>query len=243
MLPSPASIARRLSALRKVRSGAGYLELLDRIHAHVRPRTYVEIGVRHGGSLARALPDTLSVGIDPALDAADTGDQRRKLFALTSDDFFARHDMREVLEGLDVDLAFVDGMHLFEFALRDFANLERLARPDSVILVHDCLPIDAVTSAREQTTDVWTGDVWKLVPCLLETRPDLHIVTSDVRLSGMVFITRLDPGSSVLDARREELERRWIDVGYDWLDGDARTRLRVSRDAWERTHDVIRSLA
>src|SRR5580765_2941741 len=49
------------------RSGAfhNYLALLGLIHSHLCPRTYVEIGVGSGRSLARAGPTTLCVGIDP----------------------------------------------------------------------------------------------------------------------------------------------------------------------------------
>jgi hypothetical protein len=37
--------------------------------------------------------------------------------------------VRALLGGLPVELGFIDGMHLFEFALRDFMNLERLCTP------------------------------------------------------------------------------------------------------------------
>src|SRR4051812_10911447 len=46
--------------------GDVYLDTLSRIHRHMKPRTYVEIGVSQGASLARAMPDvTACVGIDP----------------------------------------------------------------------------------------------------------------------------------------------------------------------------------
>jgi hypothetical protein len=38
-------------------------------------------------------------------------------------------------------------MHLFEYALGDFMNVEQRCGPVSMILVHDCVPIEAVTSA------------------------------------------------------------------------------------------------
>src|SRR5256885_12302956 len=47
---------------------------------------------------------------------------------------FAEHDLSKELGGRPVDLAFIDGMHLFEFALRDFVNLERYCAPGSTIL-------------------------------------------------------------------------------------------------------------
>ena len=42
--------------------------------------------------------------------------------------------------------AFIDGMHLFEFALRDFMNIERHANWWSVIVFDDMLP--RATSTR-----------------------------------------------------------------------------------------------
>ena len=81
-----------------------------------------------------------SVGIDPAfvidkeIDCALRAvphDQRRIL-----------HPARPV--GTDrraaVRLAFIDGMHLFEFALRDFINTERHCSPKAVIVFDDILP-------------------------------------------------------------------------------------------------------
>ena len=50
---------------------------------------------------------------------ADTNDGINPLFPQTSDEFFARNDVGAELGGLPVDLAFIDGMHHFEFALRD----------------------------------------------------------------------------------------------------------------------------
>ena len=87
------------------------------------------------------------------------------MFELASDEFFAEHDLKSIL-GESVHLAFIDGMHLFEFALRDFINLERACSRDAVILINDCNPPDSVAAARERTTSFWTGDVWKLVLAL-----------------------------------------------------------------------------
>src|SRR5215467_1793101 len=45
--------------------GPQYLEVMAMIHAHLRPRTYVEIGVNTGLSIALARPETRAIGIDP----------------------------------------------------------------------------------------------------------------------------------------------------------------------------------
>jgi hypothetical protein len=199
-----------------------YYSLLGKIHGHLAPRTYVEVGVRHGESMTLALPGTRSIGIDPAADVRFPLGPHARLFAMTSDEFFAGDHLRQALGGLPVDLAFIDGMHLFEYALRDFANLERACAPGSVILVHDCLPIDAVTSARDRTTDVWSGDVWKLVVCLRRYRPDLSVTTIDVGPTGLGVITGLDPASGVLLANLEALYDEFVPLGYDDLLADGK---------------------
>ena len=79
------------------------------------------------------------------------------------------------LGGKTVDLAFIDGMHQFEFALRDFINVEKLCSPDSVILIHDVYPIDATSAARERISWFWSGDIWRLILMLKKYRPDLTV--------------------------------------------------------------------
>ncbi|HYF45051.1 MAG TPA: class I SAM-dependent methyltransferase, partial [Acidimicrobiales bacterium] len=177
-----------------------YYDLLDRVHRHLRPRTYVEIGVQRGLSLRSVGQGTTAIGIDPEAPAEppEEASATIRLFAETSDDFFAQHDLRAELDGRDLDLGFIDGLHLFEYALRDFVNLERHCHAGSVILVHDCIPLDEECASRERKTVAWTGDVWKLIACLRAERPDLDVATADVPPTGMAVITGLDPSSTAL---------------------------------------------
>ena len=119
-----------------------YTLLIDRIHLHVVPRTYVEIGVATGRTLALVLPGTDAIGIDPDPRIKYPLSRKSRVFELTSDDFFAQKDLSSLLGHRPVDLAFIDGMHHFEFALRDFMNIERYASRSTAVLAHDCLPID-----------------------------------------------------------------------------------------------------
>ena len=48
------------------------------------------------------------------------------------------------------ELVFIDGLHLFEQVLRDLINVERHSTTDTVVLLHDCLPLDEVTSGRRR---------------------------------------------------------------------------------------------
>jgi hypothetical protein len=164
--------------------GPYYLEVLEQLHAAFEPRTYLEVGVFAGDTLQ--LASCPSIGIDPADNlkpgalAPDAPVQR---FHMTSDAFFAREDPRKLL-GRRVDLAFLDGMHHFDFLLRDFINAERSCLPGSMIVMHDCLPGDAwMTRPWERWSETaptrfpgnWTGDVWKIVPVLRALRPDLRV--------------------------------------------------------------------
>jgi len=190
-----------------------YYGLLRRIHELRQPDLYVEIGVHEGHSLAFVQPGTRIVGVDPAPKVAEPPPDMT-IVAETSDDFFANP---AALRGEAIDLAFADGLHLWEQTLRDVANLERHSAPASVILIHDCNPIDEVTAARERTTAIWSGDVWKTVVALRRFRPDLSVVTADVEPTGLAIVTQLDPTNRVLFDQFDEIvndidQLRWADI-------------------------------
>ena len=194
--------------------GIGYLKLLRRLHGLRRPRRYLEIGTAAGKTLA--LVRCASVAIDPRFRLAydvRSGKPACHLFEMTSDAFFAAHNPTALLGG-PVDLALIDGMHHFEFALRDFMNLERHCRPDSLIVLHDCLPVDAHMARRDPRDrsraaqahypNAWAGDTWKALWILQRYRPDLRIVAFDAPPSGLVVATGLDPASTLLKQCYEE---------------------------------------
>jgi hypothetical protein len=208
------SVLLRWSVVRS-RTQFEYLTLLDRVQQTLRPRTYVEIGVRFGTSLQFALPGTTCVGIDPAAELRYPVPRHAEVFNMKSDDFFATHDLREVLGGRPVDVAFIDGMHWFEYALRDFANVEAACSRGSVVFIHDCYPIDAESAARERSTKLWSGDVWKTILALRELRPDLDVITLDAKPTGRAMVTRLDPESTVLLDTIDATIDRYMDVPFD----------------------------
>lgn len=170
-----------------------YLEVLERIHDELRPETYLEIGVRHGRSLV--LARGAAIGIDPEPEIEVDLPPSTGLFRCTSDTFFD-----EQVEALPVpvDLAFIDGMHLFEFALRDLMHVERLAGPESLIVIDDILPNHRLQASRERRTRVWTGDVWKVQACLRAYRPDLTLLELDTAPTGLLLIAGLDPDERTL---------------------------------------------
>jgi predicted O-methyltransferase YrrM len=183
---------RHFAQARRALPGPHYTTVLEWIHRSLRPETYVEIGVQNGDSLRIAGPDTLCVGIDPEPTITAPLSANTRLFPLTSDGFFATHDLAGVLGCDHFALAFIDGLHAFEQALLDFINLEQFSSPGSVVLLHDCIPLDRVTSDRTRTTDFYSGDVWKLALCLSEQRRDLRIVTIPTGPTGLCVVDGLN---------------------------------------------------
>jgi tetratricopeptide (TPR) repeat protein len=219
--------------------GENYFALLARIHAHLAPRTYVEIGVSRGDSIELADASTKVIGIDPDPQLAKPLGPNHRVFQETSDAFFASHDLRALLDGLPVDLAFIDGMHHFEFALRDFVNLEPYCSRDSTILVHDCYPLDAATAARERATNFWSGDIWRLVLALKKYRSDLSIHTVAAAPTGLAVIRSLDPGSRILAADLERICDEFLAVEFEAIAGSKAERLNLFQNDWERVKQLL----
>ena len=195
--------------------GETYHYLLRRFHDWLRPKSYFEIGVSTGASIVLAKPPTVAVGIDPEPRLLNAPKTICKIFPLASDDYFAARDPRRDIEAETVDLAFIDGLHLFEQALHDFINIERISSPTTLVLIHDCFAIDALTAERERKTEFWTGDVWKIIPCLREFRPDLHVFTIATPPSGLGVVSRLDSRSTVLIDRFDEIVSRYVPLEVD----------------------------
>jgi hypothetical protein len=217
-----------------------YYDAMDLIQQHLVPRTYVEIGVSTGRTFQLALPGTRCVGIDPAPRLARPVTRGQQIFTLSSDEFFATHDLRAVLGGDPLDLAFIDGMHHFEFALRDFINLERAAHPESTILIHDCLPENEEGAARDRTTVLWSGDVWRLIVLLRRWRPDLEVSVADWPPTGLGVVRHLDPGSTVLADHYHELVEHYLSVPYSALDdGTMDDQLNRVPGTWDVLRDLL----
>lgn len=200
-------------------SGTLYLDFLAALARKRGTRNYLEIGVHFGHALTRIACDT-AVGVDPdyMLQEDVTKEKRRTLLhRSTSDRFFAETDVRALVGG-GIDLAFLDGLHLFEFLLRDFYNTEAVSDPNGLIVLHDCMPLNLEMTVRDPATPrtdplkaMWTGDVWKIVPILKRYRPDLDVMLVDAPPTGLVIVTGLDPSSRTLktnyDAIVEEFSR------------------------------------
>ena len=149
-----------------------------------------------------------------SLGAADLLPACARVFHETSDAFFARQTRAQALGAHHVDLAFIDGMHWFEYALRDFIHVEAWSQPNGVVVLHDCLPLFPLTASRERRTKFWVGDVWKVVSILREYRPELRLKIVATAPSGLCIVRGLNPGSRVLPERLQEIVERYRDLPY-----------------------------
>lgn len=213
--------------------GRSYDAVLADIHGHLRPRTYIEIGVATGKSLRLARPETVVLGVDPDPAIEKPLPANARLYRETSDRFFCGRDVRAELGGLPVDLAFIDGLHQFDYALRDFMNLERLSSPAGTILVHDCVPLDRVSAQRERASGAWSGDVWRLIVLLKNARPDLRIHTIATPPTGLAVIRGLDPSSRLLSGRSDRLIEEYLRLDYAYLGADRAEKLNIVPNDWE----------
>jgi hypothetical protein len=212
---------------------------MARILEAVKPRTYVEIGVEHGTSLRLVQAPTLAIGIDPEPKLAGPLAANQKVFAETSDAFFAKRDPRAELGGLPIDLAFIDGMHQFEYALRDFYNLERYCTRDSTILIDDCYPLNRETAERDRRREFWSGDIWRLVLLLKKYRPQLAIHIVATPPCGLTIVRGLDPDSRFLREHHDRLCQEFLALDYAFLEDDMAGKLNLFPNDWGKVRALL----
>lgn len=204
--------------LRKA-SGQKYQRFLSQLHAATLFDWYLEIGCRTGTTFAPVRSKTIAVDPFFRVETNVIGPKPQlHIFQTTSDDFFASRFLAR--NEIRLSFAFLDGMHLVEYLLRDFMNAEAASTAHSVIAMHDCVPFDDAMTVRDHTTRImraWTGDVWKLIPILQEYRPDLRIEVLDCHPTGLVLVSNLNPESRVLPNAYDDILARYDGVTLaDW---------------------------
>jgi hypothetical protein len=205
-------------------AGEHYIDFMSKLSFRRNTQRYLEIGVSRGHLLAKIFAET-AVAVDPLFDINVNilaHKKRMFMYQLSSDAFFKDVDAISSLGG-SPDIAFLDGMHLFEFLLRDFYNTEAICDPSSVIIIHDCLPLNEAMIHRDLETAVklgqnspfpgyWTGDVWKLIPILRHYRPDLRLTFVNCPPTGLVCVSGLDNKSRVLHDQYYEIVDKFRNI-------------------------------
>lgn len=194
-----------------------YLEWLKRYHETEKPELYFEVGTESGASLAFARSEAIAVDPEFRISSGVLGKQSAlHLFQQTSDNFFDLGFLERYEK--KINFAFLDGMHLVEFLLRDFINTEKHMDPAGCITMHDCVPMSPAAADRvwdKSKTRRWTGDVWKILPILRAYRPDLNISVLDLAPSGIVKIDNLNPDNHVLADAYEDIVREYVPLTLD----------------------------
>ena len=192
-------------------SGLRYFRMLSRLHEKLQPNWYLEVGTFTGKSLALAKCNTIAV--DPKFQikfpVVNPAGKQMFFFQQTSDAFFADGFIKQ--NKIKIDFAFLDGMHLFEYLLRDFIQTEKHMSKDGVIALHDCCPTTEYMATREFHDGQWTGDVWKTLLILQRYRPDLQIDVTSAPPTGLVLIRNLNPRSTMLSKKYDALVDEFMD--------------------------------
>lgn len=197
--------------------GLGYEDFFRHLHKTFLFDWYLEIGCRTGSIFSDVRGRTIA--IDPYfLVTTNVIGPKPELhvFQATSDDFFASEFLERNKIALSV--SFLDGMHLFEYLLRDFINTERNSHPDGVIMLHDCCPYTNAMTTRDFDTmpkGPWTGDVWKLLPIFRHYRPDLKVTVLNCATTGVVLVSGLAPGNDVLSVNYDAIVKGYRDIDME----------------------------
>ncbi len=183
---------------------------------------YLEIGVANG-QIFFNVNCTVKMAVDPdfMLDNwrilgkifVNPYNVFNRYFNKTSDDFF-REDAPRLYSKKKGQIALIDGMHEFAFALRDVENSLRNMTDDGVIILHDCNPLTSEAAcsfvewkARGFKGD-WSGDVWKTVLYLRACRPDLTTFVLDCDY-GIGVVTKKP--SEALSISKEDIDKFTFD--------------------------------
>jgi hypothetical protein len=208
--------------------GIHYYDFMSELSRKRDVKRYLEIGVNAGGLMSR-VHASIAVGVDPQYVLSSDVTKNKKVVSLvqeTSDRFFESYDYAAMAGG-PPELCFLDGLHIFEYLLRDFINTEAICSAKSLICMHDCLPLNdtmimrsveeslAASSTSTQFKGWWTGDVWKIVPILQEYRPDLKLVLVDSFPTGVACVTNLDPTNKILQHSYLDIVGKYKSMGDD----------------------------
>ena len=197
-------------------AGLRYYAFLGALHRAHLYDWYLELGCRLGESFAPVRGKTIAV--DPFFRAELNIIGKKPalhVFQATSDDFFASGFLAK--NDIRLGLSFLDGMHLFEFLLRDFIHSEAASDPQAVVMMHDCAPFNHAMTTRDLSAikGAWTGDVWKLVPILQKWRPELKLTMLDCKPTGLLCVSNLQPGNRVLQDNYDQILAEFLDIDIE----------------------------
>lgn len=183
--------------------------LIPYLAKKIKARTYLEIGVK-GGKTFLPIPVRKKYAVDPNFKIKPAYKRKQllfyfpnlfaKYFDCTSDYFFEKYAPKTI-KLKQLDLAFLDGLHTFEQVYKDIINTLPYMSDKGIIILHDCSPksyaaaypagnIDEVKKINPKGfAGMWSGDVWKAIPQLRVSHPELEIFVID-NDSGLGIISK-----------------------------------------------------
>lgn len=219
-------------------SGIALADFAPRLVWGLGAPSFLVLGGRDGGPLRGVACPTVLVDALFAPTDVDTllnGRARTSFVRKTTDAFFADGDCAALLPG-GAGVTLIDGVSVFEAALRDFAGAEAHAAPGGVILISGCFPATPRQAMRVRTVArpgdepddmaaLWLGDVWKLLALLGRFRPDLRLRWADTPPGGLLIVDQLNPADRTLSAQYDAIVAEFMRYS---LDEAAIDRMRLS---------------
>lgn len=165
----------------------------------LRPQVVLEVGVQHGGTLARwamcAAEDALIVGVDahPPSEAAIPRGPRQTVALVEGDSHSAAtmDAVRDVLHGRPVDWLFIDGDHSWEGVSADYRAFAPLVRPGGIVAFHDIC-------AHPSSASCHVDRLWNRLAVRHPDRAREIIWSRDQNWAGigLLHVPEGDPGSA-----------------------------------------------
>jgi len=154
--------------------GPLYLKIIAMLHSHLRPRTYLEIGVETGQSIALARRERAR-----SVSTPNPRSQSGSLLARA----YMPHERRVLRRSRRASgvrrLAYRSRFHRRDAPIRIRAARLHEYREAQHATVNDIdsrlLPLSRHTAERERRTTFWSGDIWRLILILRKYRPDLSV--------------------------------------------------------------------
>lgn len=203
------------------------LKIINKVIEKLEVENYLEIGV-FKGNLFDAVRAKRKTGVDPnfliprkkRIVNSFVSAGKIKYYEQKSDDFFK--SIEEKGKRINLDVAFVDGLHTWEQAYKDVDNCLRHLNQNGVIIMHDCIPPHAAAAYPAGNYDEamnlnlsgwsgeWTGDVWKAV---VQLRCNSQLETFVLDTDYGIGVVLKAPNSKKLNYKVEEIEA----MDYDFL--------------------------
>ena len=210
------------------------IKLIKYILSKKQSKNYLEIGVFSGHTFFK-IKTTFKIAVDPEFQFGffrkltktiiNPYNRFNKYFSKTSDRFFSE-DAASVFEFKKIDVVLIDGMHEYNFALRDVENSLKYLDEDGIIIMHDCNAVTEDTSSSFEEwkskgmIGSWNGDLWKTIMHLRSLRNDINVFVLDCD-HGLGIVTKRKPENALHFSVAEinALTYRQFDANRaQWLD-------------------------